>query len=1156
MNKTMSRSAGKLLTALALCGCFCLVPMLAPAQSNEFRAFWADAFGAGFKSATEVTTFINNIRAAKANAIVPEIRKRGDAYYNGSIYEPKATDISPSTFDPLQDMITKAHDTSGGKQRIEVHGWIVSYKIWGTQNTPPPASSPTHPYNAHPDWLTQDRNGATWDGTSYTFDPGHPDVQRYTFNVCMDIISRYDVDGFNFDYIRYTGNTWGYHPVTVARYNARYGLTGLPQPTDPLWMQFRRDQVTALVRKVYLNTMAIKPWVKISADTITWGNSGVANDSQWFSSAAAWNDVLQDWRGWMEEGILDLNIPMNYYRHHNTTPPTDHATAYTNWMNFAKNHRFNRHVAIGPGIYLNYTSNAILQMRATRALSPTGNPADGVCGYVYKQPDAQGTSFATFKNYLTNSADPFDPLLPGLFANAAAIPPMPWKTAPTKGHLMGTVYGGNGTNALDGATVTVNSSPSRTQTNDATGFYGFVDLVPGNYTVTASFPGYASLSTNVTVTAGNVASRDFVLMLQGPPAIVAQPQSQTVYSGALASFVVTASGPGPLAYQWRLWGTNVPGEVSPVLTINPATTNNAGPYQVVITNNFGAITSQVATLTVNVPSTSTRLVPLWTLAPGSRAYLTTGSTERGLGYNAATGRLLLVGRAGSPQVYVLNPETTADLHTLSLGAGVIAGGTFTLHTMGIADDGAVYVSNLTLNGATTQLRIYRWANDNPGTLPTVAFAGDPAPGNGQRWGDTIDVRGAGANTQIVLGSRSGTNIVVLTTANGSTFTNNPINVSGAVDGAFGLGIAFGASNTVWGKAVGTSLRLASFNLAAGTGAVLQTYGSPTVANSIGAIGASTNLNILAGVAIETPDNLKVYDLPPGGGAPSLVGTNAFATDNENSNLTGAVDFGGDRIYALDSNNGLMALQVLPPAAAPVIVTQPVSLTVVEGDDAGFLATASGSNPLFYQWRFNDVAIAGANATNYVRMNAQGSDAGEYTLLVTNAAGSVTSHVAVLTVNVPAAIAYEPQNISRYQGQNATFDVVGSGTEPLSYQWRFNGTNITGATASTYTRTNVQPAHAGNYSAVVTNVAGTAFSQDAVLTILTVTPPQLGVTASLSNGNIVFTGSGNPGTYTIELSTNLANWQDLVEVISTNGVFQWIDSVTNAPRRFYRARWEP
>jgi uncharacterized lipoprotein YddW (UPF0748 family) len=526
-------------------------------QPPEVRAFWVDGFGAGFKSAAEVSTLVNNIRAAHANTIIPEVRKRGDAYYN-SFYEPKATDISAS-FDPLADMIAKAHDTSGGKQRVEVHPWIVSFKIWGSQTTPP--SEPNHPYNLHPDWLTEDNTGATWDGTSYSFDPSHPEVQEHTFNVCMDIISRYDVDGLNFDYIRYTGNTWGYHPIAISRFNARYGRTGMPSPTDAAWMQFRREQVTAIVRKVYLHAIALKPNIKISADTITWGNTGPTSDAQWYSSSAAYTDVLQDWRGWMEEGILDLNIPMNYYRHHNNTSP-NHALAFTNWMNFAKDRKFNRHVVIGPGIYLNYTSNAIIQMRAARAPSPTGNYAEGVCGYVYKQPDLGFTPFATFRSFLTNSPNTHDSVSPAIFQERASVPAMPWKTTPTKGHLKGFVFGGGATNALDGARVSVSGPANRSQTNDATGFYGFVDLPPGTYTVTASYSNLASQSLSALITTGVVTMLDFTLSPSNAPifnvraypgrneAIVAW-TTATPRDSEVAFGLTTSMGDGTWDLSWR-----------------------------------------------------------------------------------------------------------------------------------------------------------------------------------------------------------------------------------------------------------------------------------------------------------------------------------------------------------------------------------------------------------------------------------------------------------------------------------------------------------------------------------------------------------------------------------------------------------------------------
>ncbi|MBN2507814.1 MAG: family 10 glycosylhydrolase [Verrucomicrobia bacterium] len=475
-----------------------------PLPAQEYRAFWADAFHPGFRSAAEVTKLISDVRAANANAVIVEVRKRGDAYYE-SRFEPWALDISPPGFDPLQDLLAKAHDTNAGP-RIEVHAWMVTYPIWSSNRYYAVPPQPDHPFNLHPDWLTEDVDG-DMNPASYSFDPGHPSVQEHTFNVAMDILERYDVDGLNFDYVRYPGNTWGYNPVAVARFNQRFGRAGTPLSNDPQWRQWRRDQVTALVRKVYVCAQAVKPQVKISADTITWAPS-VTSDTAWTNNARAYYDVLQDWRSWMEEGILDLNIPMNYFRQNNAT----YAADFINWKNFALDRKFNRDVVIGPGIYLNSISNGLLQMRLTREPSPAGKRAAGVCGYSYAVPASNSIPDLqrVFLEALTQPSD-YDPITPPIFATPVSPPGMPWKTAPATGHLKGFVLSPLGA-GWDGATVTLAGPETRTLLTDATGFFGAVDLAPGTYTLTAAAGGYEASPAAATVSAGSVATCDLPLM--------------------------------------------------------------------------------------------------------------------------------------------------------------------------------------------------------------------------------------------------------------------------------------------------------------------------------------------------------------------------------------------------------------------------------------------------------------------------------------------------------------------------------------------------------------------------------------------------------------------------------------------------------------------
>ena len=171
-----------------------------------------------------------------------------------------------------------------------------------------------------------------------------------------------------------------------------------------------------------------------------------------------------------------------------------------------------------------------------------------------------------------------------------------------------------------------------------------------------------------------------------------------------------------------------------------------------------------------------------------------------------------------------------------------------------------------------------------------------------------------------------------------------------------------------------------------------------------------------------------------------------------------------------------------------LVTQPQSQTVMAGSNVLFTVTAAGAGLLSYQWQFNGASIAGASNSSLVLTNVQTTNAGSYTVVVTNSLGSVTSAAAVLTVLVPPSITSQPASVTNECTSTATFTVTASGTAPLSYQWYFNGGLVSNATGTSLAVANVHAAQQGNYAVVVTNSVGSVTSAPAALTVVDTTPP--------------------------------------------------------------------
>jgi uncharacterized lipoprotein YddW (UPF0748 family) len=479
-------------------------PLASQTGQAELRGLWVDAYHDGFKTPEQVDRLVADARRAHVNALFVQVRRRGDSYYSRSL-EPRTEDgsLQPG-FDALEYIIDKAHN---GSPRLEVHAWVVAMCIWGDKDRAP--RDPKHPFNLHgpntegrDNWIMRRNDGAVW-GDSYYIDPGHPDVVQHTVDTLTHLVREYDVDGLHMDRLRYyegeSDKRWGYNKVSVERFNARYGRSGDPDPLDPQWADWRREQMTALVRRVYLETTAVKPDLRVSAAVVPWG-SGPKSDNEWLKMSA-YTTVFQDWRGWLEEGILDLAVPMNYFRE-----SAGQGAWLDRWVAFQRERQYERGTASGLALYLNSPKDSVAQIRRSVASGADGGRMAGVVLYSYANSRlAQGGDVsgsvaagepmwsALSKSSPTNdSKPPFESWVP--------VPGMPWRAS--TGVLVLRTPG------WDGAKVELKGPTGRTLTADASGVAGHAKLDPGYYDLRVTRPDGSTIASRVEITGGMVTTVD------------------------------------------------------------------------------------------------------------------------------------------------------------------------------------------------------------------------------------------------------------------------------------------------------------------------------------------------------------------------------------------------------------------------------------------------------------------------------------------------------------------------------------------------------------------------------------------------------------------------------------------------------------------------
>ena len=526
------------LLAFVVAGAF-LVPSVtltttaAQEDTGEIRAIWVDSFNPGLRSPEEIDALIERARRGNLNTIVAQVRRNAQGLYALSPEGWMENYVPPPGFDPLADLVAKAHAND-----IEVHAWVNIGAIYSGHPLVPTASfpcavpcDPGHLFNQHgwgssgdEYWLTKTHPSYTA-GTHAAFpgermsngvwflDLGHPKAAEHTVGVLVDLVRDYGVDGLHLDYIRYPempitrppagglSFSIGYNPVSVRRFNAAFARPAgsLPDPWDASWSQWRRDQVSAFVRRLYLEMLRERPDAKLSAALITFFRGPNASEPRTFQQTEAYYRVFQDWQGWMREGVLDVSMPMIYKSQHLAS----HVTQFNEWSAFTKDAQYDRHGALGLGSYMNSLENTLVQVDLGRAPSAAGARSRGINFFSYHATNATAATLPPlrpqdefFRAIAEDGA--YAPQAP--FSEPTSVPVMTWKAFPSVGHLLAQVVGPGGEPA-DGARVRVRKLGTAAtileQHADGNGYVGAVDLEPGAYQLLVELPGQSGQWTTV-----------------------------------------------------------------------------------------------------------------------------------------------------------------------------------------------------------------------------------------------------------------------------------------------------------------------------------------------------------------------------------------------------------------------------------------------------------------------------------------------------------------------------------------------------------------------------------------------------------------------------------------------------------------------------------
>lgn len=644
-----------------------------------------------------------------------------------------------------------------------------------------------------------------------------------------------------------------------------------------------------------------------------------------------------------------------------------------------------------------------------------------------------------------------------------------------------------------------------------------------SYTIPTTISGDSgSYTVDITNASGTVTSSAATLAVSGPPTITTQPSAyQGVAAGSPVSFTVVAVDSGAMTYQWQLNGTDILGATSATLTLSNPRSTDSGTYTVNITGPNGTTTSTAAHLAV---AASGGLV--WQSYDQSGNRISADAAQ----FTPSTGTYTLTIPANTVYTFVTKSFVPLVLSKPASGSNNLPVSFSMLASGGYGTNGSVQFHytgfGLFNDGGTAPaaagnftddkglwIELYQSANAVSMKPQSVTSTVPNCPvnlmalninspygmgtGTGGNLGTINDgvlvdmtVRpSASTSGQVTLGTSSSSAAtsggVLLDHATGGTTLNRRVYSSGSTGlSVASTSITFNEFGYQFDNATASDVTIQLSNFSGITIAPYfttqpQAHGTFTVGDTVTlattAVGASSyqwQISTDGGttfVNIDTTAN-------PSAATATLTLSNAQTSDSAIYQLVAT--------NAAGSTTSVQTTVVVTTTPfAPVIEVQPMGATKLAGSSFALSVTASASVPATYQWYKDGNAVSGGTSGTLSFASLAPTDAGNYTVTITNGLGSATSNAATLVVQYVPIITAQPTGANVSAGSPVTLSVTVDALPAATYQWKKNGVAIGGATSSTYMIASAAATDTANYTVTVTNLAGNVTSSIAAVNVL-------------------------------------------------------------------------